>query len=607
MKQKTLATAVSLALSLLVLDAYSATPVQDRYYPLTPGDPLLSQQWFLQNTGQNAFSKSGGVPGMDLNLDFTTQRGIRGVGVTIAVIDDGLEIKHPDLAANIKRGSKNFVTGSDDPSPDSPHNAHGTAVAGIAAAVGFNGIGGRGVAPKAGLKGYNWLLNQSFEGFLHSHGKLPGDPPLQAHTDSRVFNQSYGSPSLASNNGDVVSNLQLQLEEQVYEEVTRHSHWGRGAWFVKSAGNDYQAVSVSLDDGSPAYLLPFVRGNDGLPMQDAGLDPTNSNYWNIVVSAMNASGVRSSYSTVGASVLLTAPGGEYGTDSPAMVTTDLTSCESGWNIKGDSSTTLHGGNAIDPNCNYTSRMNGTSSAAPATSGALALVASANPALNWRDIRHILIKTARKVDASQPGVQLSFNGKDGAAQKYLAIPGWQKNAAGYSFHNFYGFGLIDVDRAVEAALSYARPLPALEISDWKQIDANVSIPDASVKGAESSYQQYENSTVEAVQVRLNIDHERAKDLSVELISPSGTRSVILSARTGLVLESKGFTEQRLLSHHFYGEKAKGQWKLRVIDTNGANAPYNVLIPNPRSVETVDQVNNSQDGFLKSWSIRFIGHK
>ena len=74
--------AVSLALASLAGQA--ATPLQ-------PGDPLVSQQWFLQNTGQNAFSQRGGVAGIDLNLALSHSRNILGRGVTVTVIDDGLE------------------------------------------------------------------------------------------------------------------------------------------------------------------------------------------------------------------------------------------------------------------------------------------------------------------------------------------------------------------------------------------------------------------------------------------------------------------------------------------------------------------------------------
>ncbi|MGH2173880.1 hypothetical protein ACQ1Z4_14300, partial [Enterococcus faecalis] len=83
------------------------------------------------------------------------------------------------------------------------------------------------------------------------------------------------------------------------------------------------------------------------------------------MSALNADGERSSYSSVGSNVFLTAPGGEYGTNKPAHITTDLTGCTMGYN-RDDSipydSHDLHGGTEIDNTCDFNSVMNGTSSA-----------------------------------------------------------------------------------------------------------------------------------------------------------------------------------------------------------------------------------------------------
>ncbi|TMP77890.1 peptidase S8, partial [Pseudoalteromonas ruthenica] len=117
----------------------------------------------------------------------------------------------------------------------------------------------------------------------------------------------------------------------------------------------------------------------------------------LVVSALNADGKLSSYSSVGANVFLSAPGGEYGQDRPAMVTVDLTGCDKGSNVSGAHKNALHGGAELDPNCDYRGTMNGTSSAAPNASGAIATVMSANPALDARTVRHILASTARKTD------------------------------------------------------------------------------------------------------------------------------------------------------------------------------------------------------------------
>ena len=592
-------TAGAVAMALTAMSSQAATPVQDQYYTLRAGDPLVGQQWYLQNTGQTAFSQRAGVRGIDLNLDFTHQRGIYGTGATIGVIDDGLEIAHPDLKANVVPGSYNFVTNTNDPTPSDPGASHGTSVAGIAAAVGFNGIGGRGIAPRASLKGYNWLSHQTLEAWMHSHGKRPGDRPLEAHTDVRIFNQSYGSSPLVSRIGNTAENLSLRLFDEAYEDVSRFSHWGRGAVFIKSAGNGYGRIAVN-----GGRLLGF-EGNNGLPFNDSNIESTNNNYWNVVVSALNADGVRSSYTSVGANVLLTAPGGEFGTDSPAMVTTDLMGCDRGYNVNTRPHiNTLHGGSALDPSCNFNGVMNGTSSAAPSASGSFALVMSANPALTARDVRHILVTTARKVDAQQPGVTLNFDDASGGKHSYLAIPGWQKNAAGLPFHQFYGFGLVDVDKAVETALQYNKPLPPLQQTSWDKVNVNAAIPDANVAGLDSIYTYGEDFTVEAVQVLVDANHQRVNDLSVELISPAGTRSVLLSPRNHMIAEPRGLNQHRLLSNHFYGENARGKWTLRVIDSNGGEYKF-VYRPTGGADQILTLPN--KDGRLNSWFIRFLGHR
>lgn len=125
-------------------------------------DPLFPDQWYLLNTGQ-AGAGSTAKTGEDLNVQPAWNANIKGAGIRIAIVDDGLELGHKDLASNAAANTLhyNYASGLHDPSNDPADTVshHGTAVAGIAAARGSNGLGGSGVAPQATLIGYALLQN----------------------------------------------------------------------------------------------------------------------------------------------------------------------------------------------------------------------------------------------------------------------------------------------------------------------------------------------------------------------------------------------------------------------------------------------------------------
>lgn len=568
-------------------------------------DPLYSEQWHLDNTGQTAFAANPAVAGNDLNTKLTQAMGIAGVGVKVAVIDSGVQIDHPDLAGNVVTGSRNFVEDSPFPA-DYPvdANGHGTAVAGLISAVGNNGEGVRGVASRSSLMGFNWLANQTLEGWLISHG-------ADASTsDVRVFNQSYGFSPIAPIPFDE-NDPQFKLEMDVMKDVSESNAWGRGAVFVKSAGNGYRYFNTGR-----FFVLPsdfFAGGgNQGLPMHNSAQSYDNSSYYNLVTSALRADGTRASYSSVGANVWVAAPAGEYGQDFPAMVTTDLMGCEEGQNTSADLGINgLHGGTEQDPSCNYTSTMNGTSSAAPNTSGAIAAIMSTNHALTARDVRALLAETASVTDKDHPGVQLEFVNNQGDLVSYEAISPWQKNAAGVDFHTFYGFGAVNLDEAMKRARMTNNVLPAQIITPWASNATEVSVPDASLVGGSSAIAVTDDITVESVQVKLTLEHSRLPDLAIELISPSGTRSVLQTPRNGLVGQSldpnvAGYENQLLLSNQFYGEDAKGEWTLRAIDTNGDEVFSFIAYFNSSAIYDVPMANNAKPGVIKNWSMRIFGH-
>jgi subtilisin-like proprotein convertase family protein len=515
-----------------------------------------------------------------------------GAGVKVAVVDTGLEIAHEDLAANVVHGSWNFLTASSDPSPapSVTDGDHGTSVGGIIAMVYGNAKGGMGVAPGASLNGYNVLApggNQSVSSFVRSLGGSAANP---ASADVSVFNQSWGSDDTTPVAADPT------LEAQ-YLDGVNNLRGGKGALYVKSAGNGFRGFGTTT-----AAVCQPAR-DLGVSCQNASMDGLNTLPYNLVVGALNASGVRSSYSTAGSAIWVSAPGGEFGLNvstfgsinpvtnlpypdyvfQPAMVTTDQTGCGVGYSVTATPFSAFDGGGSPNGQCNYTNTFNGTSSAAPALVGAIALVLDARPSLTWREVKHVLASTARRVD---PGVPALVDNTL-AGGPYVVEPAWTLNAAGYAFHDWYGFGGVDVDAAVAMAQSLVPgSLGTYANSGWLPSAAlNLPIPDASALGASSTLvvpATPRNLLVESVQIEVTAQHPSPSDLGIELVSPQGTRSVLLTVRNGFAAGS-GVFQMVLASNAFYGESAAGTWTLKVVDGVPAHT-----------------------GSLVDWKIRVYGH-
>jgi len=549
--------------------------------PGVDNDPMLGQQWHLKNTGQNGYADTGGIAGNDIATAATYQLGISGSGVKAAVVDTGLEIAHEDLAANVVPGSWDFVNNDNDPTSTATTGDHGTSVAGLIAAVRNNGKGGMGVAPGAGLNGYNFLVSTQTTPILVA--SLGGSSSNPTSNDVWVFNQSYGF----SNLNDFPVNA---TEEAQYLSGVTTLRGGKGALYVKAAGNGFRSIVQSPDTCAPARAL-------GTSCQNASMDPYNTLPFNVVVGAVNAGGVKSSYSTAGSAIWVSAPGGEYGLNAsvapglipeayqPAMVTTDQSGCAAGYSRTGVNTSVFDDGAPPNTSCNYANTMNGTSSATPVTVGAIALVLEANPALGWRDVKHILASTATQVDPSRAAVIVPVSDPNVALRGYVAELPWITNAAGHKFHNWYGFGRVNVDAAVAMATSYSPgQLGTLADTGWIASGAlSLPIPDASATGVTSTITvpATPDLTIEAVQIAVTAAHTYIGDLGIELTSPAGTKTILLNIRNGF--NGSGLNGMVLASNAFYGETSAGNWTIKVVDGD--------------AIDT---------GTLNGWQIRIYGH-
>lgn len=103
-----------------------------RHY--TPNDPNFGSQWHLRTGAVGCVAAQ------------TAWDSVKGAGLVIAIVDDGVQTNHPDLQGNLAAGQTNVVAGTANAMPAAAEDNHGTGVAGVAAAVGHNSLGVAGAA-----------------------------------------------------------------------------------------------------------------------------------------------------------------------------------------------------------------------------------------------------------------------------------------------------------------------------------------------------------------------------------------------------------------------------------------------------------------------------
>lgn len=122
----------------------------------TPVDPRFNEQWHYHNTGQQAGSVDADI---DLPEAWDIIKG--NSNVIVAIIDEGIQHTHPDLAANMWLYGYNFITNSSNRRPGN----HGTHVAGTVAANTNNNTGVSGIAGGDGSgNGVRLMSCQVFNG-----------------------------------------------------------------------------------------------------------------------------------------------------------------------------------------------------------------------------------------------------------------------------------------------------------------------------------------------------------------------------------------------------------------------------------------------------------
>jgi hypothetical protein len=317
-------------------------------FALTPNNPDFPRQWYLNKMS---------VPAA---WDYTQGSD----DIIVAVLDTGVDLKQPELAANIwtnpnpgKPGDPsgyvndvhgwNFVDNNNDPDPQYTPGwteagiTHGTVIAGIIGAVGNNG---------SGIAGINW------------HVKIM---PLRILDSEGIGDSTAAAKAIdyAVSHGARILNFSFVTDEDspvLDDAIARAAK--AGVLIVAAAGNDQDAGGDNLDK---------------IPMYPVCSDGPGTNYV-IGVAATDENDKRADFSNYGTKCVdISAPG--VNIISAQLYNPSLAGFDSytraGWN--------------------------GTSVASPMVSGVAALMLAANPGLSRETLVQYLLSTADPIDALNP--------------------------------------------------------------------------------------------------------------------------------------------------------------------------------------------------------------
>ena len=312
-----------------------------------------------------------------------------------------------------------------------------------------------------------------------------------------------------------------ELWETAVKDGVTTGYGGKGVFYTWAAGNGAYHDYSTLDEYSNFYAVTAV-------------------------CAVGHDDIRSEYSEAGANLWVCGPSSSWRDGQPRIATTD-----NGHRYRGS--------------------FGGTSAAAPIVSGVVALAREANRALTWRDVKLILAASARMNDPGNTGWE------EGA---FI----YGSTTDRYNFNHEYGFGMVDAKAAVDLAPSWTNVRDLREITSESGV-INLRIPDPPLLGgpntvtASLTVDPYVDF-IEFVEIKTDFNHPFFRDLTVELVSPSGAVSTLsTTAGIGGALT----TEFRFGSARHLGEDGAGEWTLRIKDAQSGDR-----------------------GMLRSWGLTIYGH-
>ncbi|XP_077262499.1 furin-like protease 1 isoform X4 [Temnothorax americanus] len=421
--------------------------------------------------------------GLDMNVQGAWAEGITGNGIVVTILDDGLEKDHPDLFKNYDPQASYDVNSHDeDPMPrydlvDS--NRHGTRCAGEVAATANNSLCAVGVAFGAGVGGVRML-----DGDVTDAVEARSLSLNPQHID--IYSASWGP----DDDGKTVDGPGELATRAFIEGITKGRN-GKGSIFV------------------------WASGNGGRDHDNCNCDGYTNSIWTLSISSATENGLVPWYSEACSSTLATTYS-SGSTGEKQVVTTDL-------------------------HHHCTSSHTGTSASAPLAAGICALALEANRDLTWRDMQHIVVRTAKPAN--------------------LQAPDWVVNGVGRNVSHSFGYGLMDATAMVRLARRW-RTVPEQHRCEVSAPHTGRTIPPKSQLVLDLHVKECSGvNFLEHVQAKVSLMAARRGDLQIQLTSPQGTKSTLLAKRPHDISKA-GFSQWPFMSVHTWGERPHGTWKLEI---------------------------------------------
>ena len=520
--------------------------------PLQINDPLYASQWYIKNTGQReAGDPAGPQTFLDLRVSEAWNMGFTGKDIKIAVNDDGLDLDHPDLQANLLKdltfNSVNGVTGADaykegsGYTPGNEANSHGTVVGSIMAMAANNNVGMAGIAHDAKLVSTLAVAEgaNSINMFNHLIDTAKVDVSAHSYGNDPAFSENYFIDAGTSDE-DLTD---TQREGQVIQRAATEGRDGKGIFITVAAGN---AASDKAD---------------------AGMTNFTSSLYASAIASVDQNGVKADYTSPGASVLVAAFGGTNPDQADQSQNTGYGAVSA--DINGPAGYNTTDGSAGD----YAFQNIGTSYANPMVASIAALMLQANQDLGFRDISKILAITAR--------------GTGSDANNYVTNKASDVNFGGMHFSRDVGFGLADAAAAVQLAESWMAP--AGTVANWMKAEgtatdlaAGTTIPDNDpTTGLTATAAVANQLMIDRVEFQINLDAASPNQLAATITSPSGTTITLFDQPLTQSVGNDGPEGVHnawpgvysIMSTAFLGESAQGNWTLKLFDkVSGEEAKY-----------------------------------